>query len=284
MKIAVSIVVPVYNAEKTLKRCLESLVHQTLKNIEIICVNDGSTDNSADLLEQYDKKYSNVRIVTQKNGGLSAARNSGMKEAVGEYIGLVDSDDWVSTDFFEKLYNAATKFNADIAAAGIIRLHKFNKKNYLEFKQEYCSDDFEEKLNLCKLPHKSYVWNKIYRSEFLSKNNLKFEEGRIYEDIIFTPQALFYSNKLVTVPGAKYFYWRSSNSLVKRKDAKALEDIKYAHETSKKFLAEHNIDLSSKQITTKRHKILGITCIKIQENDEFKEIRLFNIPVLRHEK
>lgn len=106
-KIKISVIVPVFNAEKYLKMCLNSLVSQTLKNIEIICIDDGSTDNSLAILDKFKSKDDRIKIIKQKNYGVSMARNNGISEAQGEYIGFVDADDWVDKDFFEKLYNAA---------------------------------------------------------------------------------------------------------------------------------------------------------------------------------
>ena len=117
----ISVVVPVYNVEAYLERCLDSLINQTLSDIEIICVNDGSTDSSPEKLEEFAKKDSRIKIINQENGGLSAARNTGIEAATGEYIGFVDSDDYVDLDFYEKLYNAATSHNADISCTSIIR-------------------------------------------------------------------------------------------------------------------------------------------------------------------
>ncbi len=279
MRYLVSIIIPVYNSEKFLKRCLDSLTAQTLKEIELICIDDGSTDNSAHILDDYCRKHSNMTVIHQCNSGLSSARNRGLNVAQGEYVCFIDSDDWVDNNFTEKLYNAAAEYQADIAVGGIIRLHKFRRKYYLKFNNFVCSSDFKEKVNLCCLPKLSYVWNKIYRTEFLIRNNLKFEEGRIYEDIIFTPQVLYYSNKIVTVPNTYYYYWRGTNTLVKRRDKKALKDVDYAHKFSVKFFAERNIDLTPKILQVKRVRIFGQTILKISENSEQKTIRIFNIPV-----
>lgn len=98
----ISIIVPVYNTEQYLSKCLDSLINQTYKNIEIICVNDGSTDNSADILNEYDKKDKRVRMISQKNCGLSATRNTGLKNCCGEYVMFLDSDDWIDFDTCEK--------------------------------------------------------------------------------------------------------------------------------------------------------------------------------------
>lgn len=125
----VSIIIPVYNTEKYLSRCLNSLVKQTLHDIEIICINDGSEDNSLSILENYASSDERIVLIDQKNQGQSVARNRGIEIARGKYIGFVDSDDWVDDNYFEKLYCAAENNNCDIAVAGIIRLSKFNKKN-----------------------------------------------------------------------------------------------------------------------------------------------------------
>ena len=129
----VSIIVPVYNVEKYLKRCLESLVNQTLKDIEIICVNDGSTDGSLAILNEYVRNDDRIVVINQENSGQSVARNRGIDVAKGEYIGFVDSDDWVCEDYFERLHNSAIQNNAEIAVGGIIRLHKFNGRKFLNF-------------------------------------------------------------------------------------------------------------------------------------------------------
>ena len=239
----VSIIVPVYNVEKYLKRCLDSLVNQTLKDIEIICVNDGSTDGSLAILDEYVRNDDRIVVINQENSGQSVARNRGIDVAKGEYLGFVDSDDWVSEDYFEKLHNSAIQNNAEIAVGGIIRLHRFNRRKFLTFDKEIVTSDINLKFELCDMPEKSYVWNKIYKSSKLKEIGLKFEEGIVFEDCIFTPQALFYFDKMVTVPDAYYFYWRRSDSTVKQKDEKTLANMAYAHKKAQEFIEEHNIDI-----------------------------------------
>ncbi|MBD5402939.1 glycosyltransferase [bacterium] len=275
-KIAVSVIVPVYNVEKYLKRCLNSLINQTLKNIEIICINDGSTDKSAKILNEYssDKR---IKIINQQNSGPSISRNKGINIAKGEYIGFIDSDDWVDLDFYEKLYKSATKHNTDIATAGIIRLHKLHKKYHLKITKEEISNNTNEKFLLCDCPEKSYVWNKIYKTEWLKSNNLKFEEGIIYEDVIFTPEVLFYSDKIVTVPNTYYYYWRRKNSLITQRHKKAQIDSVYAHNKAKEFINNHNIDISQQEVKTTRTKIFGITLFKIKTRNKKKEYIIFNV-------
>ena len=112
--VKVSVIVPVYNVEKYLKDCLDSVVNQTLEDIEIICVNDGSTDNSLAILEEYAEKDSRIKIITQENKGLGGARNTGLYHANGEYISFIDSDDWIELNTFEELYNMSKNLDLDM--------------------------------------------------------------------------------------------------------------------------------------------------------------------------
>ena len=273
----VSIIVPVYNVEKYLTRCLDSLLNQTLKDIEIICINDGSKDNSLSILKNYSVLDNRIRLIDQKNQGQSVARNKGIEIAAGEYIGFVDSDDWVDLDFFEKLYTAAEKHTCEIAAAGIIRLHKLNKKFHLKFDKEIITEDINTKFELCDVPELSYVWNKIYKKEVLLQHQLKFEEGIFFEDVIMTPKMLFYMGKMVTVLDTYYYYWRNPNSTVTNRSDKANSDSIYAHNKALEFIKNHNIDISTHEPITKRYKLFGVTILKIRQKGDKKTTSLFNI-------
>lgn len=273
----VSIIVPVYNAEKYLERCLDSLVNQTLKDIEIICINDGSTDKSLKILNKYAAQYNNILILEQENKGQSAARNTGIKSACGEFISFIDADDWVDLNYFEKLYSAVKKYNCEIAVSGMIRLHRFHKKFHLKFEYEKITDDVNEKFELCDVPELSYACNKIYNRESFLKHNLEFEEGRLFEDLILTPKILYYMGKMVAVPDTYYYYWRHSKSTVAAKTEKRKNDLIYARKKSKAFIKEHNIDISSHEPVTKRYKIFGSTILKIRKKGNKKVTSLFNV-------
>lgn len=205
-KIKISVIVPVFNAEKYLKMCLNSLVSQTLKNIEIICIDDGSTDNSLAILDKFKSKDDRIKIIKQKNYGVSMARNNGISEAQGEYIGFVDADDWVDKDFFEKLYNAAQKYNADIATAGYYRRGKILRSKKLNYKKEEKITNPTEKIKAVYIPKWNYIWNKIYKRESLLKIDIPFENGRYYEDMIWLVKVIYSLNSLVTVPNIFYHY------------------------------------------------------------------------------
>lgn len=273
----VSIIVPVYNVEKYLRKCIDSLINQTLKDIEIICINDGSTDKSLEILKEYKNRDSRIILLNQENSGQSVARNRGIEIVKGEYLGFVDPDDWIDLDYYEKLYNAASTNDTDIAVGGIIRVTGIKKKKFLNFEKETLTDNTKLKFELCDVPEKSYIWNKIYKTQKLKEINLKFEEGRIFEDCIFTPQALFFLGKMVTVPNTYYYYLRRNNSTVKQRSQKANADSIYAHKKASEFIKEHNIDISSFEPKTYRYKIFGVTIFKIRQKGKKKQYALFNI-------
>lgn len=273
----VSIIVPVYNVEKYLRKCIDSLINQTLNDIEIICINDGSTDKSLKILKEYKNKDSRIILLNQENSGQSVARNRGIEIAKGEYLGFVDPDDWIDLDYYEKLYNAAISTNVDIATAGIIRITGIKQKKFLQFNEETITENINLKFERCDVPEKSYIWNKIYKTQKIKEINLKFEEGRIFEDCIFTPQALFFLGKMVTVPNIYYYYLRRGNSTVKQRSEKANADSIYAHKKANDFIKEHNIDISSHEPKTYRFKIFGVTIFKIRQKGKKKQYALFNI-------
>lgn len=273
----VSIIVPVYNVEKYLRKCLDSLINQTLKDIEIICINDGSTDKSLEILEEYKNRDSRIILLNQENSGQSVARNRGIEIAKGEYLGFVDPDDWIDLDYYEKLYYSANTNDTDIAVGGIIRVTGIKKKKFLNFEKETITDNTNLKFELCDVPEKSYVWNKIYKTEKLKEIGLEFEKGIFYEDCIFTPQALFYLGKIVTVPNIYYYYLRRGNSTVKQRSEKANADNVYAHKKANDFIKKHNIDISSHEPKTYRFKIFGVTIFKIRQIGKRKQYALFNI-------
>jgi len=255
----ISVIVPVYNTAKYLRQCLESLVNQTFSDIEIICVNDGSTDNSAKILEEYPQ----IKVITQENKGLSEARNTGIKIAKGEYIGFVDSDDWVDLDFFEKLYNSITKYDADMACATIKRRIK---KYRVRYNEEKSYTDLEEKLKVCGLPRSSYVWNKLYRTSIVKQN--LFIKNVYFEDILWTPNVIKQSDKIVTVPYTIYHYRVNSNSIVKKcPSKKKQEDFYNAKKYLIKFFDENQIQISEKErsITKRKYYFCSILWLKIKE-------------------
>lgn len=273
----VSVIIPIYNSEKFLKKCIESVQTQTLKDIEIICVNDGSADNSLKIIKKYLEKDNRIKLINKKNEGLSAARNDGLEIAQGEYVSFVDSDDWIDKEFLEKLYLAAKKYNADIAVCGIKRLRSYKWKYHLKFDKEEFTDDVNRKFQLCDVPEKCYVWNKIYKLSELKKHKLLFEPNILYEDRCFTCEALIKFKRLVVIPDVYYNYWTNPNSIVKTKSEKHLNDSKYTYEKMMDYLKLHNINLDHYAGDYKRYRFLGFTYLKVKTYKNRLECRLFNI-------
>lgn len=245
-----SIIVPVYNVEKYLPKCLESLIKQTLKDIEIICVNDGSMDNSLAILKEFASKDSRIRIIDNQHQGVAKTRNTGIEQSTGEYIGFVDSDDYIDIDFFEKLYNSATKSNSDIAIASILKHKNFFNIYNAKYTKEETAITIQDKIKLCedKKHFFFYAWNKIYHSGFIKENNIKFSEGQIYEDVMFAIKALYYSNKIISVYGTKYHYIEHENSLTKYKDktGEKEHDLIKAYSELQEFCNSKNIEISER--------------------------------------
>ena len=201
-KCKLSIIVPVYGVEKYIDKCLNSLVKQSLKEIEVIVVNDGTKDNSQKIIDKYVKKYPDkIKSYIKENGGQGSARNYGLKKASGEYIGYVDSDDFVEKDMYKKLYNKAKENNYDIVVCGNYNVSEdYQNKNIDAFINNYNTD--LENIFFGKMA----VWNKIYKRDILIKNKLEFKEKVWYEDLAFTLKAIMNSNTFAFIDEPLYDY------------------------------------------------------------------------------
>lgn len=268
--IKLSIIVPVYNVAEYLERCLNSLINQTLNEIEIICVNDGSTDNSLCILEKFAELDKRIKIINQKNKGLSGARNTGIKLVQGEYFGFLDSDDWVDLDYFEKLYKRAKNCDADISLGDFIRKGKFKHKIRLKLnkEEEFVGDN--EKFYGSQFYHFPCVWNKIYKTSKF--NDLRFIEGIYFEDGPYTIQALHRANKVVTCCNTYLYYFVNPNSIVKTLNKKKEQDMY----NSSKFILNYikdNMQIQDKGIyyETFAQKLWRIKLYSTVENLYYKK-------------
>ena len=268
--IKLSIIVPVYNVAEYLERCLNSLINQTLNEIEIICVNDGSTDNSLCILEKFAGLDKRIKIINQKNKGLSGARNTGIKLIQGEYFGFLDSDDWVDLDYFEKLYKRAKNCDADISLGDFIRKGKFKHKIRLKLnkEEEFVGDN--EKFYGSQFYHFPCVWNKIYKTSKF--NDLRFIEGIYFEDGPYTIQALHRANKVVTCCNTYLYYFVNPNSIVKTLNKKKEQDMY----NSSKFILNYikdNMQIQDKGIyyETFAQKLWRIKLYSTVENLYYKK-------------
>lgn len=279
----VSVIIPVYNVEEYIYDCLHSVVNQTFENMEIIVVNDGSPDDSAKIAAEFAEYDSRIKIVTQKNAGLSAARNTGMDTACGNYICFIDSDDWVENNFIEKLYTALQEEEADVASATIIRKRKNSQKYRVHYTEKNVYTTLENKINACRIPVCCYVWNKLYRFDKIKK--FKFKTGVYYEDVQWTPEVLKQTGKMVTVPDTAYYYRVNKNSIVKKTPSKKKQEDSYnAKKYIIKFFDENNLPLTKKQRTITKfvYYILSIPLLKIKEYSNTQTYWLFGLlPVFK---
>ena len=223
----VSIIVPVYNVEKYLGKCLDSLVHQTLDSYEIIVVNDGSPDNSQEIINQYAEKYpEKIRAYVKPNGGLGDARNFGIERAQGEYIGFVDSDDWVDKKMFSAMYEFAKNENHDIAICDFIEINDGWEQGHIAsgYRGDVVHYPISKYMFILNSMNPATACNKIYKRELFSIQKFPTQW---YEDIATTPILLSYANKIGYLPIALYYYRQTTSSITKiSADKRNLDVIK----------------------------------------------------------
>ena len=235
--IKVSIIVPVYNVKDYLGRCLDSLLSQTLEDIEILAVDDGSTDGSADILAEYSAKDNRILVLKKENGGLSDARNYAFSFIHGEYVGFVDSDDYVDPDMYKTMYEKAISTNSDIVECNLH--HTWDDHEDTEI-GEHITDKEQLIMN-----GRSVVWNKIYKSSWLLNTNVKFPKGLIYEDVDFYCKIVPFLGTISYVDEPFVHYVQRSTSINNFQTLKTmqildiLDDI-YSFYKEKGFLNEYH--------------------------------------------
>ena len=244
---SLSIVLPVFNVEKYLDRCIKSILEGTYKDLEIIIVNDGSKDNSDKIIEGYLKKYNNITYIVKENGGLSHARNVGYTYAKGEYIAFFDSDDYIEKDMYEKLMAKVKDYNYDIVVCDLyMEYEQTGKKIYVGSNVEKEYKDVEEdnnEINIRKeIMENIYiaVHNKIYKKELIEKtfeNGMPFVNGMYYEDIIYTYSILQNTRSISFVKEPLYYYVQRIGSISNNYDKKLYDII-----TSVEMLIENAVE------------------------------------------
>lgn len=282
----VSIIIPVFNTQYYIEKCLTSVVNQTLKDIEIIVIDDGSSDDSIKIAKEFQESDDRIKIITQEHKKQGAARNNGIDNAQGEYIGFVDSDDWVDLDYFEKLYNSAAKFNCDIALATNVRTGNGKTKKRLNIKSEKAYFSTKEKFDICDQLNNECPTNKIYKKSLLEKYNIKWPEDVFCEDKIFTVKCVFYANGIATAMNTNYYYYRNPFSTVNNKTNKHLKpllrDKNNAKKSVLKFLREKDVKFADKKYWAIKEeiKIFSIPFITIKESVFTKRVYLFSFVLI----
>jgi glycosyltransferase involved in cell wall biosynthesis len=245
-----SVIVPVYNVQEYIKQCLESIINQTLHDIEILVVDDGSIDNSISIVKQY--KDERIRIITKENGGLSSARNAGIKEVKGEYISFIDSDDFLLYDTaLEEMYDLAIINNSDVVIGNALEYYSEQHNHPIYRNREVFVESTmnSEELLVNFLKSKSMhapVWLNIYRSELIV-NSTSFKEGILHEDEEFTPRILLKAKNVTVYPNEFYGYRQREGSItnVKNKTKNSLDLINTCVELERLFSNIENEKLKS---------------------------------------
>ena len=270
----ISVIVPVYNVEEFLPQCLDSILAQTLTELEIICIDDGSPDNSGKILDDYAKKDNRIIVIHQNNGGVSLARNTGIKNATGKYIGFVDPDDWIDKDFYQNLYQAAEDYQADIVGTGFCSFKNNKKKTMYSVKKNKIALTMEDKFKIFNMPKNNFVWTKIYKRDMICKQNLFFPIGMTYEDIVWSSLVMEQSLKAVMIQGAGYNYRYNANSIVHTtfSDSKKLLDQTNAHKFQRRFMNKYKMKIEPNWDKKTKIKFFGITIIKIKEAYYYKKV------------
>ncbi len=236
----VSILIPIYNVEKYLRQCLESVVNQTLKDIEIICINDGSTDNSLSIIKEFADRDSRVKIIDKKNTGYGHSMNCGLKIAEGEYIGIIESDDFADLNMFEVLYNKAKSVDAEIVRSN----HWEIADNYSKFmeilKEEPYEKVFSPKIeNYDLFSRQIAIWSAIYKHDLLLKNDILFTEtpGASYQDVSFYFKALSCSDRVLLIKDA-FVNYRVDNPNASMRSKAKVYAIFNEFDAIEKFLSQ----------------------------------------------
>jgi glycosyltransferase involved in cell wall biosynthesis len=237
----ISVIIPIYNVEKYLKRCIESIIKQTYSNLEIILVDDGSPDGCAKICDEYKNKDERIVVIHKKNGGLSDARNAGLKVATGEIISYIDSDDYVDLDMYEKMTKAMEEKNADIVVCGT---NIDYEDGHTKVKCEKEEKSFNREEALIELnSFKSFdmaVWNKLYKREVVDK--IEFPVGKKSEDYFVMYQYFARAKKVVIINQAKYHYFQRSNSISRGKNV--THDYIEGSKSQKEFFKKNFPDLN----------------------------------------
>lgn len=279
-----SIIIPVYNVNEYLKNTIENVLAQIYQDYELILVDDGSTDGSSEICDSFAEKDRRIRVIHQKNQGVSAARNTGVSSANGEYIGFVDSDDLIEPNMFEIMMSIAVAENADIVQCrhnrkpNILNLKYGNEKRIVDgktFVRELFSYTGGEYTNQVAL------WSKVYKKELF--RNIHFPDGRTYEDEQETYKLCLYATKIVLLPDELYHYVKRENSIITGIAPKKMIDKQLALEDRLQYLPARIPELE-KECVESFWNYSKITLVDLFKNNEDKYIQIALDTVLRNRK
>lgn len=250
MQPLISIIIPVYKIEKFIDKCIKSIISQTYRNLEIILVDDGSPDNCPSICDEYAKIDNRIKVIHKSNGGLSDARNAGIDICKGDYIGFVDSDDYISENMYEHLLEHCIKYNADMSICGIYAINEDYSNpsiyNPMIYKETTLSNiEALRHLFLTFDVNFEVAWNKLYKRHlFFNKDNIRYPYGKLHEDTYTTYKLLYYANNIAVFNEPLYYYVQRSGSIMKRTPSVSqIMDRAISANEAISFIKENNIPL-----------------------------------------
>ena len=278
MQEKISIIVPVYNVENYLERCVESILKQTYTNFELLLINDGSTDQSGDLCDQLALRDQRIRVIHKENGGLSAARNTGIDHASSDLIGFIDSDDYIDEDMYETLYRQLRESNADLSMCGHYDVfHQIPEKQVSEIKTWNLSSEEAIKMVMEAKVLSVTAVNKLYKKELF--NHLRFEVGKIAEDAFIMIRLLDQCQKVVATNEKKYYYVHRENSITTQKFSLKFLNVIEAYEQNANIIREHYpviADVATMRLNWAYFYVLDRLLIDSNFKDKLLEDKLIN--------
>ncbi|MCL2680973.1 MAG: glycosyltransferase [Streptococcaceae bacterium] len=251
MNINVSVIIPVYNAEKYLRECLKSLLNQTLSDIEIILSNDGSTDGSIPSIQDLIDSNAHIKLLENINQGAAIARNKGLEIAQGKYISFVDADDIVKPDFLKELFQACEKDDLDLVCGSFEAIHGDGRQNLMPRNKEVLELGVSNGAELFKLQillhnYIPMIWAYLYRREFLLENNLYLTRNTIHEDEEFSPRVWVLAKKARVIENYNYIYYRNhENSIIESRSNASIADLENSLQGFLEF--QENLEFYQKQ-------------------------------------
>jgi glycosyltransferase involved in cell wall biosynthesis len=264
-----SIIVPVYKVEQYIHKCVDSILAQTFTDFELILVNDGSPDNCGEICDEYSKKDNRIKVIHKENGGLSTARNAGLDLAKGDYVGFVDSDDWIESDMYELLYKMCENNNCDIAIC-TSKIHYTNRTIITGGNHSLIIYDKNQamKAMLEGQLYDEVVWTKLFKRNVLE--NIRFPVGLTYEDTAFTYRVFHRTQKVCCIGEPKYNYIKRENSTMDRAIKNISIDAVLIYDEMYRFISEHYVELK-KLVALKLANSSMVALNLISISGEFEE-------------
>ena len=233
----ISVIIPVYNVESYIRKCLDSVVSQTMNDLEIILVDDGTKDNSGEICEEYANKDTRIRVIHKKNGGLSDARNAGMPHVTGKYVIFIDSDDYIESDMLEYMYRNIEKSGADFSTCGVYDVYGDHIVAQKYEEEELVSAEKAFSYILQGTNIKGAIWNKLFRRSVIE--GLEFPVGKTFEDVFYTCELMKRVNKVYVGTEPKYYYIHRENSITTKPYTLADNAIIEGYAKTYKVVREH---------------------------------------------